>query len=288
MAVVPEARGRGVGKWLMAQLIAEAKARGERVMVLEVIEQNEPAVRLYKGCGFHTQRRLVSYALAQAEEMAEVEPEEVDPRELGRSYPVAAAMQGDAKPALKRLLEASSERTDHSTWVERVQELVGGWRAEVAALMEEIREALAGKARDREVTLEIDIASGAGSLQGDANAIRAMLVNVLENSVEACGAVHDKAKRAGRVVARVVRESPWIIFDIRDNGIGMDRETQEKIFSLFFSSKGIKGTGLGLFIANKIVDKHGGDIEVESEPGRGSRFVIRLPVDARPSTKPRE
>ena len=68
----------------------------------------------------------------------------------------------------------------------------------------------------------------------------------------------------------------------------MDRETREKLFSLFFSSKGVKGTGLGLFISNKIVDKHGGEIEVESEPGQGSRFVIRLPLQAKPSTKPRE
>ncbi len=58
-----------------------------------------------------------------------------------------------------------------------------------------------------------------------------------------------------------------MVFEVEDNGIGMDRETREKIFSLFFSSKGLKGTGLGLFIANKIVDKHGGSIEVESEPG---------------------
>jgi PAS domain S-box-containing protein len=159
---------------------------------------------------------------------------------------------------------------------------------EVGPLVEEIRETLAGKVGDGEVALETQIAPDAGSFQGDANAIRAMLVNVLENSVEACGAVNKRPKREGKVSIRVVRDEPWVVFDIRDNGIGMDRETQEKIFSLFFSSKGIKGTGLGLFIANKIVDKHGGDIEVESEPGRGSRFVIRLPVDARPSTKPRK
>ena len=77
-----------------------------------------------------------------------------------------------------------------------------------------------------------------------------------------------------------------MVFEIQDNGIGMDRETREKIFSLFFSSKGIKGTGLGLFIANKIVDRHGGTIEVESEPGRGTRFLVRLPLEARPSTRP--
>jgi signal transduction histidine kinase len=65
----------------------------------------------------------------------------------------------------------------------------------------------------------------------------------------------------------------------------MDRETRERIFSLFFSSKGIKGTGLGLFIANKIVDKHGGSILVESEPGVGSRFTVLFPLEARPSTR---
>ena len=57
---------------------------------------------------------------------------------------------------------------------------------------------------------------------------------------------------------------------------------------MFFSSKGAKGTGPGLFIANKIVDKHGGGIEVESEPGRGSRFLVRFPLEARPSTQPAE
>jgi len=84
----------------------------------------------------------------------------------------------------------------------------------------------------------------------------------------------------------VRRLDPWLVMVVEDNGIGMDRETREKLFSLFFSSKGSKGTGLGLFIANKIVDKHGGSIAVDSEVGRGSRFVIRLPLEARPSTRP--
>ena len=159
---------------------------------------------------------------------------------------------------------------------------------EVAPLMQEVREGMANKAGHGEVGLEVEVAPDAGSFQGDAGAIRAMLVNILENSLEACSAVNGRPKKEGKVTVHVEREEPWLIFDVRDNGIGMDRETREKIFSLFFSSKGIKGTGLGLFIANKIVDKHGGDIKVESEPGRGSRFVIRLPVEARPSTRPTE
>jgi signal transduction histidine kinase len=57
----------------------------------------------------------------------------------------------------------------------------------------------------------------------------------------------------------------------------MDSETQNKIFTPFFSAKGEKGTGLGLFIANKIINQHGGKISVESTLGKGTRFTIRIP-----------
>jgi len=84
MAIVPEARGDGVGSWLMERLIAEAKARGERAMVLEVIEQNTAAVRLYEKCGFRVQRRLLGYVGSALEGTIVGELEEVDVRELGR------------------------------------------------------------------------------------------------------------------------------------------------------------------------------------------------------------
>jgi len=61
MALVPSARRRGVGRWAMERVMAEARARGERFMVLEVIEQNVPAVRLYEACGFGKVRRLVGF-----------------------------------------------------------------------------------------------------------------------------------------------------------------------------------------------------------------------------------
>lgn len=157
---------------------------------------------------------------------------------------------------------------------------------DVAGLVEEVRETLQKKAADLDVAIEFDVAADAGVFQGDAAAIRAMLLNITENSLDACRA--DDRARPHQVKIGVRRVAPWIVFEIVDNGIGMDRETREKIFSLFFSSKGLKGTGLGLFISNKIVDKHGGTIKVESEPGRGSRFLIRLPLEARPSTQPTE
>jgi signal transduction histidine kinase len=159
-------------------------------------------------------------------------------------------------------------------------------RIDVLPFVNEMRDGLKKKAGDLGVEMTFEVAEDAGSFQGDSAAIRAMLANILENSLDACRVDEKKPKHTVRVQIR--RVDPWMIFEISDNGIGMDRETRQRIFSLFFSSKGAKGTGLGLFIASKIVDKHGGDIKVESRRGRGSRFLIRLPVEARPSTRPAE
>jgi PAS domain S-box-containing protein len=157
---------------------------------------------------------------------------------------------------------------------------------EIAELVGEIREGIAKKASDLDIDLEIAIEDSAGAFSGDPHAIRAMLLNLLENSLDACRS--DNKKDHHRIRLAVRRSVPWMMIEVSDDGIGMDRETREKAFSLFFSSKGLKGTGLGLFISNKIVDKHGGSISVDSEPGKGTRFLVRLPLDAKPSTRPEE
>jgi PAS domain S-box-containing protein len=155
-----------------------------------------------------------------------------------------------------------------------------------AELFADLESGLQKKAGDIDTELSIDVAPDAGTFPGDALAVRAVLLNLVENSLDACRADRHKERHSVRVNVR--REPPFMIFDVEDNGIGMDRETREKIFSLFFTSKGIKGTGLGLFIANKIVAKHGGRIDVSSEPQHGSRFLVRFPLEARPSVPPVE
>ena len=110
----------------------------------------------------------------------------------------------------------------------------------------------------------------------DPGTVSSALVNILENSIDAC--LDDKSKdKSHRVIFRVYENEDHTIFEARDNGIGMDRETRENLFTLFFSSKGHRGTGLGLFVANQIIEQHGGSIKVDSEPGQGSCFRIKLP-----------
>lgn len=138
--------------------------------------------------------------------------------------------------------------------------------------------ALCGVRLIRDIFLpETETAGGDAPFQADAGALSSALVNLLENAVEACsGNAHPP--QDGHKVRFAVEISPEeITFRVVDNGPGMDRETREKLFTLFFSSKGSAGTGIGLFVADQVVRQHGGRIAVASEPGHGAAFTIALP-----------
>jgi PAS domain S-box-containing protein len=149
--------------------------------------------------------------------------------------------------------------------------------ADVLEFVSDIASTMEGKVSNFNVDFRHDFAPSLGEFTVDHTAIRSALINVLENSFEACR--RDLNKPSHLVTFRVQEDQTQthILFDVTDNGIGMDRETQEKIFSLFFSSKGIEGTGLGLFISNKIFKKHGGSIEVSSALREGSHFRMIIP-----------
>ena len=126
------------------------------------------------------------------------------------------------------------------------------------------------------VQLEVNVPVSLGSFSVDPNWLESALINFMENAIDAC--IIDQTKTEHTVKFKVFEIEPdQICFVINDNGLGMDRETQEKMFTLFFTSKGSQGTGLGLFIANRVIKQHGGSIEVESKPQKGSRFQICLP-----------
>ena len=131
------------------------------------------------------------------------------------------------------------------------------------------------KAEDSQIRLEADLSQDVGECELDVRSFQAALINILENALDACRVDHRKAEHMVRL--RLFADAEDAAFEIEDNGIGMDRETREKMFSLFFSSKGTEGTGLGLFTANKVVEKHHGRIDVESRPGEGTRFTVRIP-----------
>jgi PAS domain S-box-containing protein len=134
------------------------------------------------------------------------------------------------------------------------------------------------------VELDSDFDSDPREVQMDTGVVRLALINILENALDAC--VEDTAKKSHRIGFSVKRADKNVVFEISDDGIGMDRETRENLFTLFFSSKGNQGTGLGLFIANKIIAQHGGNIKVESKPNTGSSFSITIPMKPAGQLKP--
>jgi signal transduction histidine kinase len=126
-----------------------------------------------------------------------------------------------------------------------------------------------------EISFVCDLNASFGTFEIDTGYVSSALVNILENAVDAC--TKDTSKNDHKIFFSVKRDPKNIIFLIRDNGIGMDMETREKAFSLFYSSKGRKGTGLGLFIANKIIGQHGGEILIDAVEGKGATFMVKIP-----------
>ncbi len=134
------------------------------------------------------------------------------------------------------------------------------------------------KLSNRIIQWNCRIEPGLGSFRVDRAAMRTALINILENAVEACQ--ENVGSPSLSIDFHVKKFDNYIRFEIRDTGIGMEPEIQEKIFTLFFSSKGQRGTGLGLFIAKKVIEQHRGTIHFDSEKGRGTTFWIDVPVDS--------
>jgi signal transduction histidine kinase/CheY-like chemotaxis protein len=129
--------------------------------------------------------------------------------------------------------------------------------------------------QNQSIEFEQRIGTSLGEFEVDATVAITALTNIIENAIEAC--VEDPSGRSHRIIFGVDQDDKNIIFDIRDNGVGMDDEIRENIFNLFYSSKGKKGTGLGLFITRNIIQQHGGTIEVDSSFGQGTHFRVIMP-----------
>ena len=118
--------------------------------------------------------------------------------------------------------------------------------------------------------------------RADPQQLKQVLINLLKNAAESVGHQGEVSLRARRSTARLNGEEADVaLIEVGDSGPGIPPEIQSKIFDPFFSTKG-DGTGLGLAIAAKIIDKHGGNLEFDTEPGKGTVFRIVLPACREP------
>mgnify|MGYP001041342276 CR=1 FL=1 len=126
----------------------------------------------------------------------------------------------------------------------------------------------AGQAR---VEIDTEFAAGVPLVSADADQLKQVLVNLVSNAVQAM------EDTGGRITVRVWDDDGYVFVSVTDTGPGIAGDLLARIFDPFYSTRD-DGTGLGLTIVHRIIDQHGGRIDVESEPGSGTRFAIALPA----------
>ena len=143
----------------------------------------------------------------------------------------------------------------------------------VSTILQEVIKGVDAMAVQSGVELQSDICADPCPLLGDALQIKRAIQNVIINAVQA------SAENKGFVRIACTRKDFYVDVRIEDNGPGITPTQMNKIFDPYFTTKQAKsGTGLGLYITKKVVEDHNGSIKVESNPGTGSVFTIRLPL----------
>jgi len=152
-----------------------------------------------------------------------------------------------------------------------------------AAIARDVVDLYAADALTHGIKLRSEIPAPIPPAPMDYEGMHECLTNLIGNAIDACNMSENKD--GCLVILRTTEQENTITFEVTDNGCGMDYEVKQKVFTNFFTTKGLGGTGLGLLTTKKIIQEHGGEIEFTSEPGEGSTFCIRLPRKRLPKFK---
>src|SRR5205807_4255489 len=132
-----------------------------------------------------------------------------------------------------------------------------------------------GRLKEVGAKLETRLQEDLPLVPADPEGLHRALLNVMSNAIEA---VEERRNPTVAVATLLEGDGEWIRIVVLDNGVGIPEAKQPEIFKPFVSSKGAKGTGLGLAVSRKILREHGGDILLQSQVGKGSKFILRLPL----------
>jgi PAS domain S-box-containing protein len=151
-------------------------------------------------------------------------------------------------------------------------------RLDLAAAIQSVANSLAPQIADKQQTLTLDLPQWLPGVWGDADRVTQILTNLLSNAYK-----YTPVGGALRVAAHALPHTGQLRVAISDSGVGMTPEELEQLFTKFYRARNratqdVGGTGLGLSITRSLVEMHGGQIEVTSEPGVGSTFAFTLPV----------
>ncbi|MDD5067691.1 MAG: ATP-binding protein [bacterium] len=164
---------------------------------------------------------------------------------------------------------------------------------DINTLLDETMSLIEAQSRVSNIRLIREYAEQLPKIKVNRNQIQQVIVNLINNAMDAISGAgnvtittnrYPAGKQAGKGTDGKTAENGYLEIKVRDTGAGIRKENLDKIFEPFFTTKEVgKGTGLGLSLCYEIIKKHNGNIQVESEPGKGSTFIILLPIEKNPA-----
>ena len=144
---------------------------------------------------------------------------------------------------------------------------------EVAKVIEKAIALVSHQAETKKIIIEKELKHPLPQVLADFNQLQQVFVNFAVNAIQAMS-------EGGRLtILGSSQEDGWVIVAFKDTGYGIPAENMDKLFTPFFTTKEeVKGVGLGLAVSYGIIERHGGRIDVQSEPGKGSTFSVYLPI----------
>lgn len=185
--------------------------------------------------------------------------------DIRRPLEIARQATEDAAEVVRRVLEFAARSP-----------VVGVGSADLNQLVREVIELTRPRWHDQAqlggIALEMVLDLGdVPPVAGEVSGLREVVMNLVLNAVDAM-------PRGGRITIRTWAEDGRVYCSVSDTGAGMSEEVRHRVFEPFFTTKGPQATGLGLAAAYGIAQRHGGELRVESQPGQGATFTIRLPL----------
>ena len=261
---------------------------GEPVAVVSAMQEvgrlRELERRRLEGVLFETEKLAATGRLA-----ASIAHEINNPLEAVQNslYLLGASLEPDDPQ--RRYLEIAHRESQRMSRI--LRQMLGFYKpaidmspVDVNALINDAEALVAKRAREAHVKVERDLAAGLPKIRASADQLKQVVLNLLLNAIEAMpkgGALTIVTRHAADVERDIPSDAVRI--EVRDTGMGMDDETQKRIFEAFFSTKSERGTGLGLWVSQGIVQGHGGSMRVRSKQGQGTTFIITLPIAGPPN-----
>jgi signal transduction histidine kinase len=147
--------------------------------------------------------------------------------------------------------------------------------SDLNGIVDEVIELVQGRLKEVGAQLEMHLQADLPLVPADPDGLHRAMLNILSNAIDA---VEERDSPSVSVGTLLESDGEWVRIVVQDNGVGIPVEKQPDVFKPFVSSKGAKGTGLGLAVSRKILREHGGDILLQSQPDKGSKFILRLPL----------